>query len=101
MDGVLAHLHARGWRAIKVGCCYQTRRRPDRKRAERLATRAHCARYVTALEEAHTFGGRLWAEAVRWGVLRSDAVVVLGDGAHGIGQIATTHFPRATQILDL
>ena len=32
MDGVLAHLHERGWSEIKVGCCYQTRSRPERKR---------------------------------------------------------------------
>ena len=100
MDGVLAHLHERGWREIKVGCCYQTRSRPDRKRPERLEIRAHGASYVTALEEAQTFGWRLWAEAVRRGVLTSDEVVVLGDGAHWIWNIASTHFPRATQILD-
>lgn len=33
-------------------------------------------------------------------MLESDEVVVLGDGAHGIWNIATTHFPQATQILD-
>jgi Uncharacterised protein family (UPF0236) len=100
MDGVLAHLHERGWSEIKVGCCYQTRSHPDRKRPERLEIRAHSASYVTALEEAQTFGWRLWAEAVRRGVLSSAEVVVLGDGAHWIWNIATTHFPRATQILD-
>jgi hypothetical protein len=100
MDGVLAHLHERGWSEIKVGCCYQTRSRPERTRPERLEIRAQCASYVTALEEAQTFGWRLWAEAVRRGVLTSDEVVVLGDGAHWIWNIATTHFPRATQILD-
>jgi hypothetical protein len=100
MDAVLAHLHERGWSEIKVGCCYQTRSRPDRTRPEELEIRAHSASYVTALEEAQTFGWRLWAEALRRGVLSSDEVVVLGDGAHWIWNIATTHFPRATQILD-
>jgi Uncharacterised protein family (UPF0236) len=100
MDGVLAHLHERGWSEIKVGCCYQTRSRPERKRPERLEIRAHSASYVTALEEAQTFGWRLWDEAVRRGVLTSDEVVVLGDGAHWIWNIAATHFPHATQILD-
>src|SRR6266545_4067479 len=41
MDGVLAHLHERGWSEIKVGCCYHTRSRVDRKRPERLEIRAH------------------------------------------------------------
>lgn len=100
MDGVLAHLHERGWSEIKVGCCYQTHARVDRKRPERLDIRAERASYVTALEEAQTFGWRLWQEAVRRGVLGSQEVVVLGDGAHWIWNIAETHFPRATQIVD-
>lgn len=100
MDGVLAHLHERGWSEIKVGCCYHTRSRIDRKRPERLEIRAHSASYLTALEEAQSFGWRLWQEAVRRGVLSSDEVVVLGDGAHWIWNIAERHFPQAIQIVD-
>jgi hypothetical protein len=100
MDGVLAHLHERSWSEIKVGCCYQTRTRPERKRPEQLEIRAHSTSYTTALAEAHTFGWYLWQEAVRRGVLTADEVVVLGDGAHWIWNVAETHFPRATQILD-
>jgi len=100
MDGVLAHLHERGWSEIKVGCCYHTQARVDRKRPERLEIRAHSPSYVSALEEAQTFGWRLWEEAVRRGVLRSAEVVVLGDGAHWIWNIAERHFPRAIQIVD-
>ncbi len=100
MDGVLAHLHERGWSEIKVGCCYQTRSRVDRTHAERVDIRAHSASYVSALEQATSFGWRLWEEAVRRGVMSSEEVVVLGDGAHWIWNIAETHFPRAVQILD-
>ena len=100
MDGVLAHLHERGWSEIKVGCCYHTQARQDRKRPERLEIRAHSPSYVSALEEAQTFGWRLWEEALRRGVLSSAEVVVLGDGAHWIWNIAERHFPRAIQILD-
>ena len=100
MDGVLAHLHERGWSEIKVGCCYQTCTRVDRKRPEHLTIRTHSASYVSALEEAREFGWRLWQEAVRRGALEADEIVVLGDGAHWIWNIAETHFPRATQIVD-
>lgn len=100
MDGVLAHLHERGWSEIKVGCCYHTRSRADRRRPERLEIRSHSTSYVTALEEAHSFGWRRWQEAVRRGVLSSDEVVVLGDGAHWIWNIAEKHFPGATQVVD-
>ena len=100
MDGVLAHLHERGWSEIKVGCCYQTHTRVDRKRPERLQIRAHSASYVSALAEAREFGWLLWEEALRRGVLSAEEVVVLGDGAHWIWNIAERHFPRATQIVD-
>jgi hypothetical protein len=100
MDGVLAHLHERGWSEIKVGCCYHTHSRVDRKRPERLEIRAHSASYLTRLEEAQSFGWRLWQEALRRGVLSTDEVVVLGDGAHWIWNIAERHFPQAIQIVD-
>ena len=100
MDGVLAHLHERGWSEVKVGCCFQTRSRPERKRPEQLELRAHSLSYVTALVEAETFGWHLWQEAVRCGVLSAAEVVVLGDGAHWIWKVAELHFPQATQILD-
>ena len=100
MDGVLAHLHERGWSEIKVGCCYHTRSRVDRKRPQRLEIRADSASYLTALEEAQNFGWRLWHEALRRGVLSSDEVVVLADGAHWIWNIAERHFPQAIQIVD-
>jgi Uncharacterised protein family (UPF0236) len=100
MDGVLAHLHERGWSEIKVGCCYHTQTRQDRKRPERQQIRAHSPSYVSALEEAQSFGWQLWQEAVRRGVLSSEEVIVLGDGAHWIWNIAAKHFPRAIQIVD-
>ena len=100
MDGVLAHLHERGWSEVKVGCCYQTRTRPARTRPDQLEIHAHSTRYVTALVEAQTFGWHLWQEAARQGVAAADEVVVVGDGAHWIWNIADTHFPGATQILD-
>lgn len=100
MDGVLAHLHEQGWSEVKVGCCYQTRSRPERTRPERLEVRAHSLSYVTARTEAQTFGWHLWQEAARHGVLDAAEVVVVGDGAHWIWNIAATHFPGATQIVD-
>jgi hypothetical protein len=100
MDGVLAHLHERGWSEVKVGCCYQTSSRPEPKRPEQLEVRAHSLSSVTALVEAETFGWHLWQEAVRRGVVSAAEVVVLGDGAHWIWNSAEVHFPGATQILD-
>ncbi len=100
MDGVLAHLHERGWSELKVGCCYQTDARPDRKRPEQLDIRAHSLSYISSLSEAERFGWQLWQEAARRGVMDANEVVVLGDGAHWIWKIADTQFAGATQIVD-
>ena len=100
MDGVLAHLHEQGWSEVKVGCCYQTHARPDRHRPEQLEIRAHSLSYVTALAEAEPFGWQLWQEAARRGVQEAGEVVVVGDGAHWIWNLAELHFPGATQIVD-
>ena len=102
MDGVLAHIHIHdaGWKERKTGCVYTTRTRVPRKRPEKVALRAEQQRYVAALTDAEAFGWQVWAEAYRCGVGPSTAVVVVGDGAHWIWNVAETHFPQATQILD-
>ena len=100
MDGVLAHLHDHGWSELKVGACYQTRSRPALTRAAQAEVRAHSLSYVTAFADAEAFGWQLWQEAVRRGVRDAAEVVVVGDGAHWIWNLAATQFPGATQILD-
>jgi hypothetical protein len=100
MDGVLALLHERGWSEVKVGCCYQTRTRPNPTNPERVEVHAERLSYLTSLREAEHFGWQLWCEAVRRGVLEAEEVVVLGDGAHWIWNIASELFPMATQIVD-
>jgi hypothetical protein len=57
--------------------------------------------FVGAIETAETFGGRIYGEAVRRGLLHAQRVVVLGDGAEWIRTIADLHFPQATVIIDL
>ncbi len=57
--------------------------------------------YVGAIETAEIFGWRLYAEAVRRGLHRAGRVVVLGDGALWIRNLAEHHFPQATHIVDL
>lgn len=100
MDGVLAHIHQAGWKELKTGCVYTTRSRRSRQRPEELELRAESQSYVAALAEAERFGWQLWAEACRRGLSERSEVVVLGDGAHWIWNVAEEHFPEATQILD-
>ena len=57
--------------------------------------------FTGAIENAERFGRRIYAEAVRRGLFEATRVVVLGDGAPWIKNLAQTHFPYATHIVDL
>ena len=57
--------------------------------------------FVGAIEPAEQFGKRIYAEAVRRGLPNAEKVVVLGDGAEWIKNLAELHFPEAIQIVDL
>lgn len=100
MDGVLAPTHAGGWKEIKTGCVYTTHRRVPRRRPDTVVIQAEAQSYVAALADAETFGWQVWAEACRRGVTDQTEVVVIGDGAHWIWNLADAHVPHATQIVD-
>jgi hypothetical protein len=100
MDGVVAHMRDGGWNEIKTGCVYTTRTRASRKQPDAREVRAEMQSYVAALQDADTFGWHLWAEAARRHVDAASEVVVVGDGAHWIWNLAALHFPEATQIVD-
>ncbi len=57
--------------------------------------------YVGAIEPAAEFGWRIYAEALRRGLRRAQQVIVIGDGASWVWNIAQEHFPGALQIVDL
>jgi hypothetical protein len=57
--------------------------------------------YVGAIETVEEFGPRIAAEAVRRGLHRARTVIVLGDGAPWIWNLAEAHFPGAIDIVDL
>ncbi len=56
--------------------------------------------FTGAIEDAATFGNRIYAEAVRRGLFQATRVVVLGDGAQWIKNLVQIHFPRAIHIVD-
>lgn len=57
--------------------------------------------YVATLDPVETFADLVQAEACRRGAEHIRQLVVLGDGAHWIWNLATTRLPAATQIVDL
>jgi len=56
--------------------------------------------YTGRIETTDDFGPRLYAEAWRRGLPNAGTVVVLGDGARWIWNLAGDHFPSAIQIVD-
>jgi hypothetical protein len=60
----------------------------------------HSTTYVGRIESVDTFGPRLYAEALNRGLANAGRVVVIGDGAVWIWNMAEDHFKGATQILD-
>lgn len=57
--------------------------------------------YVGAIETSDEFGSRIYAEALRRGLLQAAEVVVLCDGATANRTIYLLHFPNAVFIIDL
>jgi hypothetical protein len=57
--------------------------------------------FVGAIESAEDFGWRIYGEALRRGLAQAKRVVVLGDGAEWVKNLAQMHFPEATLIIDL
>ena len=85
-------------REMKLGCVFtQTTTDPEGFPIRDPETTT----FVGAIEPAEQFGKRIYAEAVRRGLPNAEKVVVLGDGAEWIKNLAELHFPEAIQIVDL
>jgi hypothetical protein len=93
MDGVRVLGTDGEGREVKVGVVQPVLRAG---RGERRAA----ASYAAGLEPAAAFGRRLALEAHGRGLEAAGEVVVLGDGAAWIWNLAEEHFPAATQIVD-
>jgi hypothetical protein len=85
-------------REAKLGCVFTQTRVDDEGRPVRDDD---STTYVSAIETSVEFGRRIFTEAIRRGIRTAEKVIVLGDGAPWIWNLAGEHFPGATQIVDL
>jgi hypothetical protein len=85
-------------REVKLCCCF-TQTRTDEK--GRPVRDPRSSSYLVTFAPAAQFGVLMAAEARRRGAGRIRQLVFLGDGAAWIWNLATRHFPEATQIVDL
>jgi hypothetical protein len=86
-------------REAKLGCVF-TQTKPDPETG--LPVRdPDSTSYAGSFETAADFGGRIRLEALRRGLGRAAKVVLLGDGAAWIWELARVNFPLAIWIVDL
>lgn len=84
------------WHETRVGAVYDTHGR-DEEGVDRAGRTTYVGVVYRPYED---FGRRLYVEALHRGLGRAQEVVVLGDGAPWIWELAALHFPNATHIVD-
>jgi hypothetical protein len=84
-------------REAKVGCVFTQTLFDDEGKPVRDPASTS---FVGAIESAAFFGWRLYAEAVRRGLFKAKRIIVLGDGAEWVKNIAQLHFGIAQFIID-
>jgi hypothetical protein len=87
-----------GTREVKIGCLF-TQSSRDPATGDPVQDPGSVS-YISTFEPAATFATQAKAEYLRRGFDQIRQPVVLGDGAHWIWNIADTHFPQATQVVD-
>ena len=92
-DGAMAPTRE-GWREVKVGVAFTASVDADGKPRRRTTG------YFADVLKAEEFGGRWYALAERLGRARARRLIVLGDGAAWIWNLADMHFPGALLIVD-
>ena len=93
-----------GWKEVKVGCV--SKDYPHTHATTVIKMRPSSPRYVASQSQAMDFGQQLAALATQTGIYQDETtidteeVVVIGDGAAWIWNLADEHFPGATEIVD-
>lgn len=97
IDAAKAHTDG-AWHDVKTAVVFGGE--PSIDKSNRIVDRMIEARYVAAQEPSDLFGRRVYLRALLSGIERAQEVVVLGDGAEWIWNIAGMHFSGCVEILD-
>jgi len=85
-------------REVKLGCVFTQLRTVEGELPNRDPD---STTYVASFDESIDFGGIIRQEAILRGMAYAKKVVLLGDGAPWIWEIARVNFPDAIEILDM
>jgi hypothetical protein len=101
LDGINIH-HLDGWHEMKVAVCYEVERQPPTPKQPEGVLRLIDPTYLATQAEAREFGKAVWVEAAKRGVEQAQELVILGDGAAWIWNIADSQFGpyRRVEIVD-
>lgn len=97
LDGKIVNLLDRG-RELKVASIYDL---VPAKDGSQDKLRPGKTSYIGMFRESWEFGRHVYLEAMRRGAEHARVLIVLGDGAVWIWNLAAEHFPDAVQILDI
>jgi len=86
-----------GWHEVKMATIYAKQSR-GRTAGNRGFLRHK--QYVASLEDSRGFGTLLELQGQAWQVHKARRVVLMGDGAAWIWNLAEMHFPQAVEIVD-
>lgn len=86
-----------GWHEVKIGTLFLNESRCCTAGGRRKVLSKE---YLATLENAAGFGRQLRTQAERWNVDQARRVVVMGDGAPWIWNLAEEQFPEAVEIVD-
>ena len=84
-------------REAKLGCVF-TQTKPDEETGLPLRD-PESTTYTGSFETAEEFGGRIRKEALRRGMGRALKIVLLGDGAAWIWELARVNFPLTSMVI--
>ncbi len=97
VDGSMVLIKGIGWKEIKLGIVFSDNMIINKNKPRHIIAEKE---YVAHLGSAEEFKKLLWYTAVKNGCERVKEVVIIGDGAQWIWNIAQELFPSAVLILD-
>lgn len=104
LDGGRVHIRPTGeepkWRELKVGAWFRARGHPPKTPQDNWTIQAYDISYYSDVLKAEEFGHIFWATGVERQVDQAVELILLGDGARWIWDLADLHFPQAVQIVD-
>jgi hypothetical protein len=97
MDGAMTNTKE-GWKEVKSGVIFEFKNNTDKD--GNILVDHYNKSYISRIEDSNSFGKRLKEEARRRHYLDVNELVVIGDGAPWIWDLADIDYPFSTQIVD-